>query len=1615
MVNPSDTEASITFGPDSTQAPTQDLITFEDPLKQNLDERTATVRASKAHFALGEESPGIEAIRDQLYSGSEGHLRRQLAVQEDIKFRETKMEIIRDLTKNRSTPLTGEEMNYLMTLSQTELTSDPDTILEKKFANKYVDDFRNKPSDVLSSEDQNVVNEDLDVAASIIARKEYAQTLLEDLDSRQKNMGWGETIVTYGEQFIPFLSWANTSNAIKDQKFGGFLPGSNLREQVQYLYLLPPDQFKSALSQAVNDIAKSNILDAKTFAQAVISFSTSDEYLNNVFGLLDIADVATLGGSLALKGVKRGVQATSGAARASGTRAAATAASEAPSEVAKAVKDAVKGLEGAEPDLNKILTHQGKIDEAGTYTALTRLKEDFTRVDPNHRVAELKSKVASIFNPDVLGDSIGTLSRESADRILLHARESAAALREAMLVPTVGRLTDQALTVGLEGAKATIKREFNHFNDSILDIDYVSRQPSMASTYEINVKVAKPDQTLFENRNQAYFFAKEQYKLLDSDYRIEQQGTGFYINITRTLDETQDAVRDVMVDTANSTPTGLANSLAGWVRTADDLIDPFSRGQRKAVQSLANEMHRYGKSVGESIGTLRKESRNKLNRLWEADRRYVDPATGKIGRFAKTLGEFEKNFRTVNNAAPTEAEAKAYFDAVALNDFDWFIRNYGVYRDKARTGVKEYTYSFETVDPKSGDISTTDIPRFEGKIVEKLPDYSSTDPFTVLVYDPTSKSHKFLKSTTLTDGDKQLLDGLTGENGFKAIEVYQVLMNRPFKKVTGSDEPVNFVLLKDYQESRLSWDQLPYQPGGHKVTASKFYVKQPVMSTGMDQRKVYMGDKAVFGFETQAEAAKYAQRMEEARKIMLNGGDLKGYLSRNLPFSDKQFRQFFEETVDPATGERIPPTFLKTERFVNVSSGRKTVDDYRDIAFEQDATRSPYGNYPLFDKEFTTSRDPDLWTVKELGSELNPVYKLDTARTLDPLVTLNRSMRNIMTDRAMNDYRISSIEKFATEFQDVMTVSRDEFLRSPMEYLENLPLDAKNSNKDKLAAAKNSARAIKSFIGTNTELGKQIRWAQEKAQNLVYNNLGQTSSDFVSENLLGSIPDPARFMRSVAFHTKLGLFNPVQLFVQGQGLAHAMAIAGPVNGTVGAAAGGLFSIARLNKNPQILDRLGSIYATLTRSSKKEFIESWQEMRKTGWDNVEGEVAFKDDVTDPKVFTSGFGQFLDKGTIFFKETERLLRQSAWHMAYREFRKENPDKMIGNLERMRILERADLLTLNMTRASNASWQQGLFSVPTQFFAFQARLAEQMLGKRLTQAEKRRAILMYSTLYGVPVGAGTVTAVYPWYQEVREQAIARGVNVDDTWVQAFHNGMLSVILEGVTGTEYNVAERLGPGGISIVKELIDGDKTLNDFVFGASGSILGDIIGSLDPLVGHLSDLFNGTNNYEGLLVEDFMNASKEISSLNSAFRVYMAAKTGEYISKKGTYIGDTTTFDSLVAAITGLTPVEMSDAFVKGNILKDMSEDKKELTKKITNDVRRGLRAAKDQDFDLMESYFRRSSAMIEAGGFTPQERSQLMNNALSGQSVMEVINRDWFRKGPQQARDSMMQQLMNMGN
>src|SRR5690606_29790976 len=107
----------------------------------------------------------------------------------------------------------------------------------------------------------------------------------------------------------------------------------------------------------------------------------------------------------------------------------------------------------------------------------------------------------------------------------------------------------------------------------------------------------------------------------------------------------------------------------------------------------------------------------------------------------------------------------------------------------------------------------------------------------------------------------------------------------------------------------------------------------------------------------------------------------------------------------------------------------------------------------------------------------------------------------------------------------------------------------------KISAARASRRAVLEFLSNKTELGRHVDVIKANLWQKIIGDKGELATRNMLNRLdgwsFGAIKDPLQTMRSIAFHQKLGLFNPVQLFLQSQTVVHVMGVAGPVNGFKG--------------------------------------------------------------------------------------------------------------------------------------------------------------------------------------------------------------------------------------------------------------------------------------------------------------------------------------------------------------------------------------------------------------------------------------------------------------------------------
>jgi hypothetical protein len=1252
-------------------------------------------------------------------------------------------------------------------------------------------------------------------------------------------------------------------------------------------------------------------------------------------------------------------------------------------------------------DLQDSLTMIGDVQRAGAVGAVKTLTSKFaSNADPvvfGSESATVRKEVTSIFNPESFFSNPGRLSNERANRLQADMEVQAAAMREALEDPlNVTRQTKDSLAFALKAAEDRIKKEYNHLDDSIIDVYHNPADKDIANVGTVSLHLARKDATLFDSLPEARMYAKDLYKLPDESYLVRQRGSSFYIDLPKPIDETVSTARGVLAQTEGKSPNSPINTFLGFLRSAEDLLSPLNRANRHLATHGPTVLRKLALEEAKAVGKMSKESRRKLEDVLRFNNKEPNPVTGERGRFYETIGDLEMGWAARHGGElPTDQEIKAYYSSVRLNDMDYMIRTLGWYRDKSRLGVERMRFQMEVPD-KMGVTSRTPSPWLEAKPLDDLPwnDPGRSD-HSILVTDGKTSTKKWRYDMSPEEVDE--LKSLVKDKGYRVWQIYNP-RERPLKGVLPGDQDVkdtvHFVVTNTAETAKLDWKQAPYRPGGHVIYPYEHFVKQPIVSVGHNGRNLYHGDFSVFNFSTEVEAKMFAERMDTARRLLANNDPrLDDYLRHNLPYTVDEFKGQFHEG-----GLAIDQPFMTSYSGKSVfETNPKALDLYPKL---KDSVQDPFDLAATLDKKFIADRGPPLDTVRTIGTETNPLFKLENARILDPYAAINRGLGNAMRGKMMNDYKISSAEAFVSEFKELFR-HPDVVGRNPLYYLYHFQENLNPSIDDKglLAQARNVQRAMVNFIGVKSEMEATATWAERKVFNSMQSLIGTKATEKVIDRFLPAIKDPTVYLRSVAFHSHLGFFNPVQLFVQMQSMTHVLGVAGPTNGLPGIAAGTLMHFASYTDNPAVLNRMAKISGKFG-WKEADFKEMHEALRKYGFQNIAGETAWRDDVMDPKVFTSKWGTFLDKGTIPFAIGERQVRLSAFATAYREWKGANPGLELSNRELGKIANRADLLSVNMTRASNAGYQQGITSIPTQFLSFTARLMEQFIGSKLTPAEKLRAFATYSAMYGVPVAGSAVLGVYPLYEDIRQSALEKGVDVSDAWFKAFSEGLPSLITSVATGTEFNIAQRYGPSASNLFSEMLKGNKTAYEIAFGPAGQTMKDIMKSTLPFLHYMGNVATGSQADFPVALEEGIEASRAISSINNALVTTYALNWGKYVTKNEMYAGDLNPMEAIVRGVGGLTPTHITDAFLKKSWFKDQAALVQVAEKAMITEYRRALKDMDNGDYDNAQARLRRVRALQIGAGMTPQEAIAAQARAFKGyESLVEKMNREWMTKGP----------------
>lgn len=1571
---------------------------------RNAQPSTNTAEQRSRRILMGFPNYGKEYkyIYDNILRGDENLIRDELTAVETNNRARRAQKVMEHVAANVTNgPLTPEQVKLIRDeVNGVKRPPTPDSIIEEEFSRAWLGHLENVATKFPEG-DYAVAKNDLpgsvyrtlfDRHSAGTAYREYALKVAQDVEDAAHNQSY----VGAGVDLVKRLFPGYTDVQLRGIAAGvgpmdGVTLGQNLARQRSYYLSLPFEQYKVELRRDAMTMAGFNPGLAKEFMHAMIGLTSGERFMHSLSTALD-ASVIPAGKLTAAMATRIGSYRT----------------------VREAIISASKEIGAETPSRAAAAEASGDIAAA----AVARVAS--TGVGRNPTRDAIETAVSGFkLNAQRVAENPGSASRELVTRIKDNMELTAKAFGQTLAEGSRVLRTNLDEPT-LEAVKNRIMSAYPGTSNNVADIGAKTLYDNATNTHHVTWNFQKNSGELWMRYVDAQNFAQQNGI---SKELIQRKGAGFYIEMFRPYNETDDIVRDglLKLPVNNKIEQGMnrwINAFTAFARSPNDVQSPLNNWNRDIATFAPAKFFEIAKANVSAVQDLAKSwefgSKTRMedwNRVLKASRT-LPGHDGVPGKFFRTVGELEDFYRTGLKRPPDDKEVAAYFAYTNQMELDWALRNIAEYRHKARVGAESHSISLQIPGGK-----ITSQP-FDGILKHSPP--GGTDPVLVA---GTKAGEERVYNNGWASIPKSLRERLTEEiktGKQKSIEFYEPNANplSGFGEKIG-DRYIRYVVSPNVETKPLSYMQLARREGGHFEYDYDQAIKQAkVLPLNKGTKTVagkkvnvmehrYQGDETALFIPEKAMGVDLEKKMNEAR-VLLKNGDAAGaktalYARGGAPFEWEDFISWFKKkTVD---GKTVAARFSYNEPFVLVPKG-KTIHSLDQRLAERypktfvDSTRE--GSLARqYEIEYTQPREAHgIGGATNLGTHSAPQYVWEPARLVDPMVIMNRSMSRMINNTFMDDYKLTAIEHWIQTAKEHLDASLSEIKYQPFHYF-NHPTWKQGTPVDVISRLTAQRWQINQFLNTPTFVDKLLASFSQQLSDQAYKS-GSTVL-MASASAAAKTRDPVAFLRYAVTHIKLGFGNISQFMIQSQTYSTMLGIAGPKYAVSGTYAAFLHQLSRVNKNPEIMAKLDEMATRMripgtSRWRAGELTESIKELEKTGFGHVGGEYALIDSAFNPQLVKTQWGRFLDAGMIFFRGAERNVRFGAWHIAFREFRDKFPTKEIGQLERAQILDRADLLNINMSRASSSLLHRGPLSLTTQFLTYQIRMAELFWGKRLaeTQAERNliraRIIGVNTILYGMPMAAG-VTGI-PLADVMRKSSVENGYIVGENWLRsmleegapAWITAMVTGGLDSKKGNWYSYGPSLGIQGFTTTMEALRSDNPWWRLIGGAAFSSMANTWESMDGFTAAMGSMIRGDGKFD-MKIEDGLDVLREISSVNKIYQTYAAWNMHKWMSRKDVHLTDTTLISALYMTLMGLHPTAVDDNHTKTVIVKDMKQMEKDGLKFFTQEMQRGMQAFKDGDPTNGEKFFKRAAWGLELYGYPNHKYGDAIAIAAKGFEAM----------------------------
>lgn len=443
-------------------------------------------------------------------------------------------------------------------------------------------------------------------------------------------------------------------------------------------------------------------------------------------------------------------------------------------------------------------------------------------------------------------------------------------------------------------------------------------------------------------------------------------------------------------------------------------------------------------------------------------------------------------------------------------------------------------------------------------------------------------------------------------------------------------------------------------------------------------------------------------------------------------------------------------------------------------------------------------------------------------------------------------------------------------------------------------------------------------------------NFGKKSIQYLKHK------DPIASARAAAFHSLLGWFNPIQIFVQAQGAAVAMStnLFRPLE---------LANSLRLQTALAAVDHIDST-AGIAHAAKAFGMktEDLVEMKKL-WTQT----GLRDSIlttADHAAAARGHGVAMDslsrlanKGLFNYRIGELFNRRTSFTTALLRWKANNPGKVVKSEDLKDILTRTNDMMLNLTKANRASWQKGALSIPTQFLQVSTKTMETLLGGNtaFTRVERGQIFTGQLLLYGaagIPLGSMGANWLVQQMGYTSQSDIE--TKLDPLTRKAINEGFEGWATMAMFGIDIDIGARasLASGVNQFLDRLLFEDSTLAEQFLGAFGSANSRFWQGFDGVYEPLSMGMAGVREFDPL--QAFSDIAETLSSWNNVSKALFMHRFDIIKDRHGRPIRkrDFTTSEEIARALGFRLSEE-----VQVYDLKDMLKAKKDLRSDVIDSI------------------------------------------------------------------------------